>query len=338
MRVAFFEVQDWERSLMAEMRFDGEPNLLRESRLDIENVWEAGGFPAISVFIYSEISREVIEALPELRLITTRSTGTDHIDLAAAQARGVVVCNVPDYGANTVAEHAFGMILGLSRRLFTAHTKVLSRDFSLAGLRGFDLKDKTIGVVGAGSIGLHVIRIARGLGMRALAYDIRPNRLIAEVLGFEYAGLEQLLAESHIVSLHLPLNVQTYHMIDREAIAKMRPGALLINTARGELVDLPALAEGLDSGHLGGAGLDVFEGEQLIKEESQLLHRQPVPEGLDVIIRLLDRPNVILTPHMAFYSDEALARILQTTGENIRAFAAGTPINVVRSELRVASV
>ena len=330
MRIAFFEVQPWERRLLSEMGFTDDDNSFIEQRLTMDNVAEAAEHEAVSVFIYSEVNRHVIEALPELRLITTRSTGTDHIDIVAAQERGIVVCNVPDYGANTVAEHALGMILGLSRRLFTAHTKVLNRDFSLEGLRGFDLKDKTIGVIGAGSIGLHVIRIARGLGMRVLAYDVRPNQLIAEVLGFEYTDLYRLLEESHVISLHAPLTPQTYHLIDAQALARMRPGTLLINTGRGELVDLQALAEALDSGHLGGAGLDVFEGEQRIKEESQLLRQQPAPSDIDLILRLLDRPNVILTPHMAFYSDEALERILRTTVENIRSFEAGAPINQAR--------
>jgi D-lactate dehydrogenase len=192
------------------------------------------------------------------------------------------------------------------------------------------LKDKTIGVVGAGSIGLHVIRIARGLGMRALAFDVRQIPLIAEVLGFEYVEMDRLLAEAHVVSLHVPLTPQTYHIMNEESLAKMRSGALLINTARGELVDLRALAIALDSGRLGGAGLDVFEGEELIKEESQLLRQRNVPEGLDLILHLLDRPNVILTSHMAFYSNEALERILRTTVENIRAFEAGRPINEIR--------
>jgi D-lactate dehydrogenase len=184
--------------------------------------------------------------------------------------------------------------------------------------------------VGAGSIGLHVIRIARGLGMRALAFDVRQIPLIAEVLGFEYVEMDRLLAEAHVVSLHVPLTPQTYHLMNEESLAKMSSGALLINTARGELVDLRALAIALDSGRLGGAGLDVFEGEELIKEESQLLRQRNVPEGLDIILHLLDRPNVILTSHMAFYSNEALERILRTTVENIRAFEAGRPINEIR--------
>jgi D-lactate dehydrogenase len=329
-KTAYFEVQSWESHLLAEMERSGELNRVSEHRLTLETVSEARGFPAISVFIYSDITAEVINELPDLRLITTRSTGIDHIDLAAAKQKGVVVCNVPDYGANTVAEHAFGMILGLSRCIFAAHTKVLKHDFSLEGLRGFDLKDKTIGVVGAGSIGLHVIRIARGLGMRALAFDVRQIPLIAEVLGFEYVEMDRLLAEAHVVSLHVPLTPQTYHLMNEESLAKMRSGALLINTARGELVDLRALAIALDSGRLGGAGLDVFEGEELIKEESQLLRQRNVPEGLDIILHLLDRPNVILTSHMAFYSNEALERILRTTVENIRAFEAGRPINEIR--------
>lgn len=316
--------------MLVEAGFEENSHVLTDRRLEVETLTDAEDAEAVSVFIYSDVTRVVIERLPELRLIATRSTGTDHIDVAAAHERGITVCNVPDYGANTVAEHAFGMILGLSRRIFAAYRKVLDRDFSLEGLRGFDLKDKTIGIIGAGSIGLHVIRIARGLGMKALAYDLRPIPLIAEVLGFEYVDMDRLLAASHVVSLHAPLTPQTHHMINHETLAKMRSGALLINTARGELVDLRALAEALDSGRIGGAGLDVFEGEQRIKEESQLLRSRPIPQGMDIVLGLLDRPNVILTSHMAFYSDEALERILRTTIDSIRSFKAGKPINTVR--------
>ncbi|NIM04831.1 MAG: hydroxyacid dehydrogenase [Armatimonadetes bacterium] len=329
MKVAFFGIQDWERELLAGTEFVGEPNMLNEDHLVAENAAEAVGFPIVSVFAHSEMNRQVIEGLPDLRMIAARSTGVDHIDLDAARERGIVVSSVPGYGANTVAEHTFGMILGLSRRLFAAHTKVLDRDFSLEGLRGFDLNDKTMGVIGAGSIGLHVIRMARALGMRVLAYDTQPMPLIAEVLDFEYVEMDQLLAESHVISLHAPLTSQTHHMINAETLAKMRPGVLLVNTSRGGLVDLQAVAEALDSGHLGGVGLDVFEGEECVNEETRLVRCRERPKGLDMILGLLDRPNVMLTPHIAFYSDEALERIINTTIENIRAFEAGVPVNRV---------
>jgi D-lactate dehydrogenase len=329
MKVAFFEVQDWERELIARSALADTTELYEECLGDRSPAAPAN-CDAVSVFVYCGINRQVMESMPSLKLIATRSTGTDHIDLAAARERGITVCNVPEYGANTVAEHTFGLILGLSRRIFLAHDRVSGGDFRLAGLQGFDLKGKTLGVVGAGAIGLHVIRIARALSMEVLAYDVKESALLAEVLGFRYAPLAEVFAQSEVISLHAPLAPATRHLINRESLATMKRGVLIVNTARGELIDTEALVEALDSGQVGGAGLDVFEGEQAVKEESILLRgeREP-PRELRPLRSLLERDNVIITPHMGFYSEEALRRILDTTIENILAFAEGAPQNVV---------
>jgi D-lactate dehydrogenase len=296
----------------------------------VENAGEFSDCDVVSVFLYCPIPDEVMAAMPQMRLIATRSTGVDHIDLKAARSRKIAVCNVPEYGANTVAEHTFGLILGLSRKICAADRRVRRRDFSVHALEGFDLRDKTLGVVGAGNIGLHVIRIARSLSMRVLAHDVHRNDLLAEVLEFEYTDLDRLLRESDVVSLHAPLIEATRHLINKEALAQMKPKALLVNTARGGLVDTAALADALESGHLGGAALDVFEGEEAIIEESELLYRDCTECGpVEAVSRLLDRDNVIVTPHMGFYSREALERIVRTTLENIEAFAAGRPRNLV---------
>jgi D-lactate dehydrogenase len=207
-------------------------------------------------------------------------------------------------------------------------------NFSIEGLRGFDLYGKTIGVVGAGSIGLHVIRIARGFGMGALAYDLRPNQLLADVLGFTYVSLDDLLAQADILSLNVPLLPTTYHLINRERLAQVKRGAILINTSRGGVVDTDALLWALDEGILAGAGLDVIEGEEVIAEEKQLLAMPGVEEKLRMAVRvhlLLQRENVVFTPHIAFNSREALERILDTTIANVRAFLAGQPQNVVNA-------
>lgn len=301
-----------------------------------EHVQDAAGvFPevdCISTFIGCKVGDPELERFPGLRLIATRSTGYDHIDLAACARRDVTVCNVPNYGENTVAEHTLGLMLALSRKMIRGYERTRRGEFSLEGLCGFDLHGKTLGVIGAGAIGLHVLRIGRALGMRCLAYDIQPHKLIAEVLDFEYTDLDTLLARSHVVSLHAPLLPATRHMIGAEALGKMRRGALLINTARGELVDTQALLEALDSGHLGGAGLDVFEGEGLVDEEALLLQTGASREQLQTVVRyqaLQRRENVVVTPHMAFYSTEALQRILDVTVDNITAFFAGEPRNVV---------
>ncbi len=286
----------------------------------------------LSVFIHSRVTRAVLERIPGLRLLAARSTGYDNIDLQACRERHITVSNVPRYGENTVAEHTFALILSLSRKIHKAYQRTIAGDFSLEGLEGFDIKGKTLGVIGAGSIGLHVIRIAKGFGMHVIAFDTRPNPLIAEVLGFEYVPLDELLAQADIITLHAPYTPETHHLINAESIKRIKRGALLINTARGGLVDTVALLEALDTGILSGAGLDVLEGEEFMEEEERLLRSPEADEKLRLVIRqhiLLRRPDVVITPHIAFYSREAEERILQTTVENIRNFLAGHPSNVV---------
>jgi D-lactate dehydrogenase len=289
----------------------------------------------LSVFVHSRVTRELLEQMPALRFIATRSTGYDHIDMAACNERGILIANVPRYGENTVAEHTFALILSLSRKIHKAYQRTVAGDFSLANLEGFDLKGKTLGVVGAGSIGLHVVRIAKGFGMNVIAYDVKPNYLISEVLNFEYVSLEYLLGNSDIISLHAPLLPSTEHMINGETIRQIKRGALLINTARGGLVDTEALLTALDEGILAGAGLDVVEGEGLMEEEERLMRSPESSDQLRMVIRqhiLLRRPDVVITPHMAFYSREARQRILETTVDNITAYLDGKPLNVVNIE------
>jgi D-lactate dehydrogenase len=294
-----------------------------------------GDVDILSPFVHSQIGKEIIEALPNLRLIATRSTGCDHIDLAAAKARDIVVCNVPTYGDSTVAEHAFALILSLSRNLHKAYMRTTAGNFSLEGLQGFDLKGKTIGVVGTGHIGLHVVRIAKGFGMKVLAYDLRPSSIAAEILDFTYTDLDTLLGSSKIVTLHTPLNPHTRHLIGDHNIRKFKRGAILINTARGELIDTEALLKGLDEGWLSGAGLDVLEGEDVFSEEKQLLSNPNVTaESLKTALRnlsLLRRPDMVITPHIGFDSVEAVERILDTTIENIIAYRNGKVQNVVNA-------
>ena len=293
---------------------------------------ELRGLQALSVFIYSHVTREVLDALPELKFIATRSTGFDHIDVEACRSRGVAVSNVPSYGENTVAEHTIALLLMLSRKVHQSVLQMRSGRVDLAELTGFDLQGKTIGVIGAGHIGLHVIRIARGFGMRVLAFDVRRDPFLADLLGFEYATMDRLLAESDIVTLHSPLTDKTHHMLGRGEFAKMKQGAMIVNTSRGGLIDTDALVEALESGKLGGAGLDVLEGEELVKEEKQLLQQPLDVERLRTAVRnrvLLARDNVVFTPHNAFNSREALVRILEVTLANLEAFRAGLPVHRV---------
>lgn len=337
MRIAFFELEPWEETYLKErmkaMGLEGRiaPSFHAE-RLTLANVPSSAEAEAISVFIYSRIEEPILQAMPHLRLVLTRSTGYDHIDLEVCRRRGITVCHVPRYGETTVAEHTFALLLALSRKVHQAYLRAQHGDFSIEGLRGFDLYGKTLGVIGTGSIGLHVIRIARGFGMRVLAYDVRPNPLFADVLGFTYTDLDTLLQESDIVTLHVPLTPQTYHMINRDTLRKMKRGALLINTARGAVVDTEALLWALEEGILGGAGLDVIEGEEFVKEERALLASPQAPEAWRHVVQahlLLRRENVVFTPHIAFNSWEALQRILDTTLANLKAFLEGTPIHTV---------
>ncbi|PIQ83102.1 MAG: hydroxyacid dehydrogenase [Candidatus Omnitrophica bacterium CG11_big_fil_rev_8_21_14_0_20_64_10] len=326
-KAVFFETEPWEkRYLTRALKGTGVvPRFVREPLLP-QTLAEARGAGILSVFIYSKLDRALIRKLKGVRLIVTRSTGFDHIDLAACRSAKIQTANVPFYGENTVAEHTFALILALSRNVHKAYVRTVRGDFSLTGLQGFDLKGRTIGVVGTGRIGLHVIKMAKGFGMEVLAHDIRRDSFLSEVLDFRYVDLPELLAGSDIVSLHLPANPSTRHIMNRKIFAQMKRGALLINTARGSLVETNALVEALDDGIVGGAGLDVLEGEELVKEERQLLEKDFPKEKLVTLLQnniLLHRDNVVITPHIAFDSREALERILETTAENIRGFLRG---------------
>ena len=329
--VLFAETKEWEREYLLERlpdldaRFSAEPLLEHASG-------GAAEVDVLSCFIRSRLGAEFLAGSPRLRLIATRSTGYDHIDLEACRAASVVVCHVPFYGENTVAEHTFGLILTLSRNIHKAYQRTVAGNFSPEGLTGFDLKGKTLGVIGTGSIGLHTIRIGRGFGMDVQAHDVREQRLLAEVLGFRYVPLGELLRTSDVVSLHLPAVPATHHLIDRDRLALTKRGALLVNTARGSLVDTEALLWALDQGILAGVGLDVLEGEEYLEDELQVLGKPNYAEQLRTLAyshALLQRPNVVFTPHIGFNSHEALQRILDTTVENIRAFLAGHPVNQV---------
>lgn len=337
LQIGVFEVDEWQAQYLREglqrlgiaerVQLDFVPHPLNP-----EGCERCTHYDAIAIFIGTKVSRVTVEALPRLRLILTMSTGYDHIDLDACRERGVTVCHVPHYGENTVAEHTFALILSLSRKLHAAYFQSLRGEYQARALRGFDLYGKTLGVIGAGSIGLHVIRIARGFGMRVLAFDTRPQRLLADVLGFTYTDLDTLLRESDIVTLHVPATPATYHLINRETLGKMKRGALLINTARGSVVDTEALLWALEEGILGGAGLDVIEGEEYITEESQLLKLPLAEQTLKQLVQaqaVLRREDVVFTPHIAFNSQEAVERILETTLENLYAFLQGNPQNVV---------
>jgi D-lactate dehydrogenase len=271
--------------------------------------------------------------MPHLKLITTRSTGYDHIDLEAARENDVLISNVPTYGEHTVAEHTFALMLALSRNIHKSHVRRLRNDFTVEGLKGFDLQGKTLGVIGTGKIGTHVIQIARAFEMKVVAFDTFPSEELATKYGYAYCTLQEVLRQSDIITLHVPYIKETYHLINKENIKLVKPGAILINTARGELVDNAALLWGIDNKILAGCGLDVIEGENLIQEEKELLYTNSMSaEKMTELIKdhmLLSRDEVVYTPHIAFFSEEALQRILAMTIENITVFVGGGHHNEV---------
>ena len=335
MNISFFEVaEEEEKGLKSEFR--GSRLLFSDQPLSLGNAESAKNSEVISVFIYSKITKEILDKLPKLKMIATRSTGYDHIDLNECRKKGVAVCSVPFYGENTVAEFAFGLILSLSRNIHKSTLRILGGDFSIAGLEGFDLKGKTIGVIGVGSIGRHVIKIASGFEMNILATSPRKDKGLQRKFKFRYAPLKTLLKKSDIVTLHVPLTPETRHMINSSTIKLMKPGAILINTSRGEVVDTKALLSALENNRIKGAGLDVIEGEAEIKEEKQLLHEsgKEHQEKLKIIIdsyEILRNEKVIFTPHIAFYTEEALRRIMKTSTDNIKCFIKRKPQNVISS-------
>jgi D-lactate dehydrogenase len=332
LKVAFFEVQDWEAPFLREGLKDYDVRLFKET-LDEKNVKAAEDAEVVSVFIYSKLDSKLVSKLGKARLVATRSTGFDHIDLQACKERGILVCNVPVYGETTVAEHTFALILSLSRGIHDSYERTRRGDFTCEGVQGFDLNGKVLGVLGTGRIGTNVIEIAKGFKMNVLAYDKFPKADLADLLGFQYLGWSDLLKQSDVVTLHLPLTNETFHFLNKDTISTMKKGAVVINTARGGLIETQALTEALVNGHLGGAGLDVLEEEALIREEAQLLLDNLPREQLATMLReqiLLRLKNVIITPHCAFNSKESLERLVNATIENIKAFAEGKPQNIVR--------
>lgn len=333
--ITFLELENWEIDYLKNKLKDLQNVNIEfyNCPLNDELLPKISNTNVLAIFIYSQINKEVIDKLPNLEYITTMSTGYDHIDTKECAKRNILVSNVPRYGENTVAEHTFALILALARKIPQSLEKVRRYDFSLDGLRGFDLKGKTIGIVGLGSIGQHVAKIAKGFEMKIIAYDPAKSLDFARSLGVELTSFQDLLTRSDVISLHAPYNQSTHHIINQQNIHLIKKGAYLINTARGGLVETQALVKALDQGLLAGAGLDVLEEELAIKEEKELLcQTSKNPETLNTLLQnhiLIQDPRVIITPHNAFNSKEALQRILDTTAENIKNYILGNLINQI---------
>ena len=332
MKIVIYETEFWEREAFESLKGDHELAFI-ESPLSERNASQNADAEIISTFIYSDVSPAVLKKLANLKMIATRSTGYDHIDLEYCRQAGIVVCNVPTYGCHTVAEHVFGLLLTISHHVVDAVNRTRRGEFSFKGLEGFDLHGKTIGIIGTGDIGERVVKIANGFDMRILAFDPKPKEVLVSEYGLEYTTFDTLLAEADIITLHVPGTEKTYHMISHDQFHKMRDGVILINTARGSVVDTRALVTAISDQKIAAAGLDVLAAEPVIREEAELL-RSAFQDRYDTTMLLADHillrlRNVFITPHSAFYTREAVGRILEVTENNIRAFIRGERLNEV---------
>ncbi len=277
------------------------------------------GYDAVCAFVSSDIGTETIEILHQsgVKLILLRCAGFNNVDMETAKKYGIRVLRVPGYSPEAVAEHAMALALAVNRRLHKAYVKVRENDFSLGSLMGFNFYEKTAGIVGTGKIGAAMARICRGFGMKVIAYDVFENPSLKDFV--TYVSLDELLAQSDLVSLHCPLMDNTYHLINRDTIQKMKDGVILVNTSRGALVNTEDLIEGIRARKFFGVGLDVYE------EETPNVFEDRSDEILEhsVTARLLSFPNVMITSHQGFFTEEALSAIAKTTLENVKIFERG---------------
>ncbi len=328
MRVTVYSTHSYDRQfLSAANARAGHAFTFLDPRLDASTVPTAAGADAVCVFVNDRVDAAVLRQLHGLgvRMVALRCAGFNNVDVPAAAALGIAVGRVPEYSPHAVAEHTVALILTLNRKIHRAHARVREGNFALDGLLGFDLHGRTAGVVGTGHIGECVLRILAGFGCRLLAHDPQPNAA-CQALGVRYVPMDDLLAASDIVSLHCPLTPHTRHLVDERALARMKPGAMLVNTSRGAVIDTPAVIRALKSGRLGSLGIDVYE------EEADLFFQDRSADVIrdDVFARLLTFPNVVVTGHQGFFTADALEAIAATTVANLDAFAAtGRPLHPV---------
>ena len=317
-KIAFFDTKPYDKEVFDEENTHYEM-VYFESQLNEKTARLAQGFDCICAFVNDDINQKVIDTLYEngIRLIALRSAGYNNVDLKAAQDK-ITIVRVPSYSPHSIAEHAFSLLQTLNRKIHRAYIRTRDFNFSLVGMNGIVLYQKTIGIVGVGAIGRAMIQIAKGYGMRVVCFDPHPD----ESLGVEFVDLDTLFKESDVISLHCPLTKATYHMINKESIAKMKKGVYFINTSRGALVDTASLLDALNEGKIRGAGLDVYEEEEdLFFEDKSLTIVKD-----NILSLLISRPNVIVTSHQAFLTDESLTQIARTTFDNLDQYFAHQPL------------
>lgn len=333
MKIVLFDVEPNESELYQQMLSENiEVECITEP-LSLDNIELTANSEIISVFVTSKITSAMLGKLSNTKLIICRSTGYDNIDIEAAKSLGIAVSNVPNYGEHTVAEYTFALLLSLSRKLQDSMAQVSKGQVDHTKLVGNDLAGSTLGVIGAGKIGQRVIKIARGFEMNVVAYDPYPKPEVAKALGFEYLELDDLFAKADVITLHVPGSKDNQQMINSGALEKLKKGTVLINTARGDLVDNVALINALQNGRLAGAGLDVLDGEVMIDidHEMALLAKSKAKDlRLSAELDILEKmPNVILSPHNAYNTHQALQRIRKSTVETVIEFTKGKVTNQV---------
>lgn len=303
MQLLFTEVEAWEEKKFIDALPDHELFFLSPP-LTLDNLITYKNIDILSVFVHSQIDKTILQEFPKLKLIVSRSTGVDHIDTCATQAYNITVCNLPTYASQSVAEYTFGLLLCMARKIHLAYSQVQTDQlFSHQGPEGFELKGKTIGIIGLGKIGKIVGHIAKGFGMHILACDQQEDSVYANAVGCSYGSFKDILAKADILTLHVPLTPQTHHLINAEAIKSMKPGCYIINTARGGIIETKALLEGLNTGHIAGAALDVLENEEKLTPENKAL---------------IEHPQVIVSPHNAFNTLQARVRVIDETIDIIK--------------------
>lgn len=319
MKIAVFSTKPYDKEFLNQANKAFEHTLaFLEPHLSKETVALAAGFQCVCVFVNDWLDAAALRTLHEhgTSLVALRCAGYNNVDLAVARDLGMAVVRVPAYSPYAVAEHAVALMMALNRKIYRAYNRVKEGNFSLEGLMGFDMKGKTVGIIGTGKIGAVVARILHGFGCTLLAYDPYPDSTCQEKLGVRYVDLPELLTQSDIITLHCPLTPQTYHLIDEQAVAKMKPGVMLINTSRGTVIETTAVIRGLKSEKIGYLGLDVYE------EEADLFFEDLSGRIIqdDVFTRLLTFPNVVVTGHQGFFTREALENIAQITLANVTEF------------------
>lgn len=310
-KIAHFDTPIWQQEILKNSLGEYDNTFYTNAEITEENIKKISDIDMLTVFVHTSVTKEILQKFKNLKLIITRSTGFDHIDSEYCKEKGITVASVPGYGSETVAEYTFGFIMNIARKYTELNIRSKAGNYEFSDLMGFDLSGKTIGVIGAGKIGRNTLQIASGFDMNLIAHDIYEDKDASAKIGYKYVDIDTLLSTSDIISLHTPLNDYTANLLSHSNLLKVKKGAVLINTARGDLIQNVDLLWALENGVFSAVALDTIQDEKLVLANT--------PN--DIQKQILQNPAVIFTPHSAFYTKEAVTRILNTTVENIKSFA-----------------